>query len=245
MRTPVTVLLAAALSSFGCASTPRPEPAAPAPQPTARTREPVREADSEDTGGMVIEGQLGYLSEAQLNRVLRPATPQLAACYNERLADQPYLEGHIELKIRIGADGTPLWVLPLRSTLGDRATEQCMIDRAMALRFPRPRGGETETTFPLDLEGGDDARPAVAWPASRLDRVVAQRRAALQQCTSGMTGPFELTVYAAPRGTVAAAGVGVSNPAAAAAVDCLVREATSWRVPDPGSWYAKTTLRLE
>lgn len=222
------------------ASTPT---AASTPTSRERSAEPIE--DTTNTGGIVIEGQLGHLSQAQLRSVLDPATTQLADCYNSRLAEHPYLAGHIELKIRIGADGVPLWVIPMRSTLGDRVTEQCMIERTMALRFPRPRGGETETVFPLDLEGGDDVRPAVVWPTSRIDRVVHQRRSALQDCVRGTTGPFEITLYAAPRGTVASVGVGIANHDAAGAIDCLVREVSSWRLPDPGSWYAKVSFRLE
>jgi hypothetical protein len=199
----------------------------------------------EDTGGMVIEGQLGFLSEQQLRGVLGPATNDLAACYNNRLTDNSYLAGRIELKFRIGRDGVPLWVIPLSSTIGDRPTEQCMIEHAMALHFPRPRGGETETTYPLELQGGDDARPATDWPTTRLDRAVNQHRAALERCTNGMTGPFAITLYAAPHGTVATAGVAVQNQQAAGATDCLVHEVTSWHVPDPGSWYAKTTITLQ
>ncbi len=69
-------------------------------------------------------------------------------------------------------------------------------------------------------------------------------RAALLRCTNGAPGPFVITLYAAPHGTVATAGVSVPSQAAAAAADCLVREVTSWHVPDPGSWYARTTLTL-
>jgi hypothetical protein len=119
-----------------------------------------------------------------------------------------------------------------------------MIDRAMSLHFPRPRGGETETTFPLEFAGGDDARPATDWPTSRVDRAVNQHHSALQHCTHGLSGPFVITMYAAPRGAVATAGISVPSQQAAGAIDCLLHEVTSWHLPDPGSWYAKTTVTL-
>jgi hypothetical protein len=244
MRTPATTIVAAALLTVGCGASQAQTPVATAPPPPPPRQEQPREAEVANTGGIVIEGQLGHLTQAQLNAVLGPATQQLAGCYNDRLAEHPYLAGHIELKIRIGADGVPLWVAPVNSTLGDRPTEQCMIERAMALRFPRPRGGETETTFPLDLEGGEDARPATPWPPSRVDRVVGQHRAELQQCMQGATGPFDVTLYAARGGTVSTAGVSFASNAGASVADCLVRQVSGWRVPDPGSWYAKTTIHL-
>ena len=220
------------------------QPAPTTPPPVANTHPPGNSSDHA-SGGIVIEGQLGFLTQEQLTGVLTPATAQIAGCYNDRLSERPFLAGRIDLKIRIGADGAPLWTIPLHSTIGDRPTEQCMIERVMALRFPRPRGGETETTFPLTFEGGEDARPAVDWQPSRVTRVVDQHRAALTNCTHGMPGPFEITLYAAPHGRVATAGVGIGTSAAASAVDCLVREVTSWHVPDPGSWYAKTTIQFE
>jgi len=212
--------------------------ATPPPRPTSPP-------DQNDNGGMVIEGQLGFIPQNELMRTLTPATPQLAQCYNERLADHPYMSGRIELKFRIGTDGSVRWVIPLHSTLGDRDTERCMLDRARALRFTRPRGGETETTYPLELEGGEDARPATAWQPTRLDAVVGRNRSALQRCRNGASGPIEITLYAAPNGTVASAGVSVANDGALQAIDCVVREVSGWRVPDPGSWYARATITLE
>src|SRR5260221_14251031 len=69
-------------------------------------------AEEEHPGGIVIEGQMGFLSPEQLSAVLTPATSQLAACYNDRLAANSYLAGRIELKFRIGVDGAPVWVIP-------------------------------------------------------------------------------------------------------------------------------------
>lgn len=215
-------------------------------RPTATNSRSTTESSCDTgSGGMSIEGQLGSISQAELTRVLRPATDQFAACYNDRLAERSYLSGRIELKIRIGTDGAPRWVIPLHSTIGDRPTEQCMIERAMALRFPRPCGGETETVYPLEFEGGDDSRPATPWDSERIRPAIEQHRSALQRCTAGARGPFEVTLYAGPRGVVGSVGVAVPNETAAAAVDCIVREVSSWRLPDPGSWYAKASFRLE
>jgi len=233
---------AAALSACGSAQTSSTTTTSATPTASAA---PVAEVASEQTsGGMVLEGQMGYLSAAQLQSVLGPAAGALSECYTDRLAEDTFLSGAIELKFRIGADGTPLWVIPTSSTLGDRTIEQCMIQRAMALRFPRPRGGETETTYPLTLDGGDDARPATDWPPSRIEHVATQHHGALERCTHGMVGPFTVTLYAAPHGTVASVGVSVANQGAAAAIDCLVREVRTWHVPDPGSWYARSSVTV-
>lgn len=239
------VLAASTLAACGGAQTQQNSQTAEAPRPVERPREANNANQCGGNGGMTIEGQLGHLSESQLLSVLRPATSQLAGCYNDRLGEHPYLAGDISLKIRIGADGAPRWVIPLSSTIGDRATEQCMIERAMALRFPTPCGGETETTYPLGFEAGEDARPATAWPPSRIDRAVDSHRSALARCTQGHPGPYTVTLYAAPRGTVASVGVGVPSEEAASAIDCLVREVSSWRLPDPGSYYAKATFQLD
>jgi hypothetical protein len=194
---------------------------------------------------MVVEGQLGTLPQGVVSRVVRDATTSLAECYTRRHQSMPFLAGAITLKLRVGNDGAVRYALPIESTLGDRETERCMVDRAQTLHFTEPCGGEAEVTFPLELEASEDARPATPVPASRLEATLREHRAAVARCTAGTTGAsFRVTLYLTPEGRVASSGTSIPSPEAVPAADCITREVASWRVPSPGSWYARTTLEL-
>lgn len=203
-------------------------------------------ARSQQAGeGIVIEGQLGQLTQGQLNSVLMPAQNRLMQCYLERLQDAPYITGSVTFRIRIGADGAVRWVLPAANSLGDETAQRCMTERLRALRFPPPRGGETETRLPLEFRGGDDFRPADPWPAARVSQALTANRAALRACRRGVTAPLEVVLYVGPRGAVATAGASIPEPAVEQAAACVLRNIATWRLPDPGAYYTRVALRLD
>jgi hypothetical protein len=212
------------------------------PQPTAQDRCAAMGVSS----GMTIEGQLGTLRQSEVSATLNPALSRLQTCYANRLEAHPYLAGAVQFKIRVGTDGSVRWVLPVQSSIGDRETERCMTDVLQGLRFPQPCGGETETTWGPSFEGGEDARPAVAWDGSRVSTQLSRRRAQLSQCLRGASGAnAEVTMYVGQGGRVVTAGASISSNEAAAAIDCLVSEVSGWTgLPDPGSYPAKATFRL-
>ena len=196
--------------------------------------------------GMILEGQLGTLRASEVSATVNPTLPRLQSCYARRLEEHPYLAGALQFKIRVSTDGSVRWVIPLQSSMGDRETEQCMLEVLGALRFPEPCGGETETTWGPSFEGGEDMRPAVPWSAARIQTQVNRRRAQLAQCLAGAAGATaEVTLYVAPGGRVATAGAAVSSPSAAGSIACLLSEVSGWRgLPDPGSYPAKTSFRI-
>lgn len=213
---------------------------------TARATATNRCAAMGATGGISIEGQLGTLRQSEVSATLNPALNRMHTCYAQRLEEHPYLAGGAQFKIRVGTDGAVRWVLPVQSSIGDRTTERCMAEIIQALRFPEPCGGETETTWGPTFEGGEDARPAVAWEASRVQTQVTRRRAQLTQCLSSASGASaDVTLYVGQGGRVVTAGAAVSTHDAAAAIECLVTEVSAWRgLPDPGSYPAKTTFHI-
>lgn len=198
------------------------------------------------SNGITIEGQLGTLRQSEVSATLNPALSRLQTCYTNRLEAHPYLAGGVQFKIRVGTDGSVRWVLPLQSSIGDRQTERCMADVLQSLRFPEPCGGETETTWGPSFEGGEDARPAVAWDAARVQTQVNRRRTQLAQCLRSASGAnAEVTLYVGQGGRVVTAGASVSTNDASSAIDCLVSEVSGWTgLPDPGSYPAKATFRL-
>ncbi len=238
--TPLVFLLAFA----ACRGAQTPAPVTPTPD-TAR-RAPVNETPVCESaqGGMTIEGMLGTLPQRNIRQVMGGAESEVTACYTRRQEAVAPLAGRVAFKLRVATDGSVRWAIPTTSTLGDREAEECMMQRLGQLRFERPCNGEAEVSWSVELAGGEDARPATEWPASRLDAVVRQHQAALHACRRGSTDPVSVTLYAAPDGTVAAAGASVATAEAVAVTACIVREVRGWRLPSPGSWFARATIEV-
>jgi hypothetical protein len=243
-------LLAFALAACATAQTAPPiTPAEAAPQPAPQEpsgpprRGPMR-GGCDGGGGIQVEGQLGTIPVENVRRVVRDGNDALAACFRARLEALPCLAGRVELKLRVGTDGAVRWAVPVASTMGDHEVERCMIDRARELRFSPPCGGEAEVSTSIELDGGPDARAAVSWPAARVAAMLRQRRAQLLTCRGSLRGDVHLTAYVARDGSVAAAGSDAANPEALTASECALREVRAWRLPSPGSWYARVTFNL-
>lgn len=253
MRAPLGLVIFGAMAcSSAPAPTPTAAPAAPPPQTVARTETVTAPAADPEcpthSGGMSIEGMLGTLPQGRVRAALRAAEPTLTACFTHRLESVPVLAGRVGFKLRVGADGRVLWVIPQTSTMGDRETEHCMQDALSHVDFGRPCGGEAEVTWGIELDGGPDARAATAWQPARLNTLLTQRRAALTACRGANPSPLTFTLYAAPAttptSTVAAVGAAYPDAAAEPIVECVLREVRTWRVPSPGSWYARATFDL-
>lgn len=251
-RTMRTSPLLLGMSLLACSSAQSPQSTTPVTQ----TRTATAAAASVDAGasacpstqgGMSIEGQLGTLAQPRVRAALREAESRLTACFTRRLETIPCLSGRVAFKIRVGEDGSVRWVMPTASTMGDRDTERCMQQELAHTDFGHPCGGEAEVTWSMELDGGPDARPATVWPASRLDALLRQRRAALTACRNGNPAALSVTLYAAPGATattVASAGVSIPAPEAEEVADCVLREVRAWRLPSPGSWYARATVDI-
>jgi hypothetical protein len=244
---PLALLLAA------CGHTPTAATGAATTAPAERTAvarnssggaDPNAEPACPSHGGMSIEGQLGTLPQARVRRALQDAEGRLSACYTSRLEAMPCLAGRVGFKLRVGTDGAHRWVIPTSSTVGDGEVERCMRDELTRLDFGRPCGGEAEVTWSMEFDAGPDARPPTAWPATRVNAALTQSRAALARCRNGVRGVVRVTLYAAPDGTVAAAGASVDGPEAAPVAECALGVIRAWRLPSPGSWYARTSFDL-
>lgn len=235
------------LLATACSGAQPPPPAAAPPPPAVDAGPPPAPVVASRCGnahGIAIEGQMGALDPNRVRRTLHDAEPTLTACYTHRVEELPCLAGHIDLRIRVGEDGAVRWAIPTTSTLGDRATERCIVDAAAALHFEPPCGGESEVTYGLDFEGGPDRRPATAWTPQRVETALRTRRTALATCRHGDRSALQVTLYVAPNGSVAAAGAALASHEALEMTDCVLREVQALHLPTPGSWYARTTVTI-
>lgn len=194
--------------------------------------------------GMQIEGTLGTISQRAIEDGIQRNLPRISRCFSDRYDEVDVLGGHMEMAFRVRTDGNVRWVYLRRSTVGDRATERCILNVLSRIQFERPRGGEAEFTTPLDLDPPADVRPPVEWTAARVAELVSTQGAELAaQCaTAGQ--PFQVTAYVAPGGQVLAAGATVDTPDVVDPLDCVTEGVRSWVMPDPGSYPAKVTFDL-
>lgn len=199
------------------------------------------ETSSSSNESVAIEGLMGTISSDQVERAVEPRMGRFLRCFSQRYDTIEVLGGRIELAFRIRVDGSVLWVYPRASTIGDRETERCILDVASRIRFSRPRGGEAEFGYPLDLETPEDVRPPLNWEADRVATAVEGNRGELADCGRG---PFRVTAYIAPGGRVVAAGASASAPEQVEQLDCVANVVQRWEMPDPGSYPAKVSFDL-
>ncbi len=203
-------------------------------QETTSGHEEHEQAQRDD--GVAIEGLMGTISTMAVERGIEPRMGRFLRCFSERYHAVEVLGGHIELAFRIKTDGTVRWVYPRASTIGDRATERCLVEQAAGIRFSRPQGGEAEFAYPLELDPPEDVRPPSNWDATRVEEHV--------QSVSCGRGSYSVTMYIAPGGSVIAAGAAAGEQDSADNLDCVVDEVSGWDMPDPGSYPAKVTFAI-
>jgi hypothetical protein len=190
---------------------------------------------------MQVTGLYGTIPERKIEQTLEPKLPRFQRCFMQGAERVEFIGGRIEFYFRVGLDGRVEWVYPRVSTIGDRATEQCLLEIARATRFPEPKGGgAAEITWGFEIDAPEDVRAPVTLESAQLAPVVEQNRDALQACGDGA---FDVTAYIASGGQVIAAGASADSNDAAARVDCVVDAVKTWSMPDPGSYPAKVSFR--
>lgn len=189
--------------------------ASAAPVAIIRDAEPVPE--KVDRGATSIESEIGGLNEEAMDRAF--AALEVQRCLTEGSSRLSAIGGQFKLRLRINREGGARWVYLSESTLGDRATEKCVLDLARARSWPRPLGGEglAEKAFEIDAP----AAP-VMLEEKRMVADVARARAAAAKCRHGIVGSFFATVHVRPDGHVSAAGVAPPSERGEDVSDCVV-----------------------
>jgi hypothetical protein len=191
---------------------------------------------------MEVSGLMGTIPEHKIQSTLEPKLPSFQRCFASGAEQVELISGAMKFYFRVGLDGRVEWVYPRASTVGHRATEQCLLAVAKATRFPEPKGGgAAELSWGFELDASDAARPPVAWEAARVAPVLEAERASLQAC--GLErGALLITAYVAPGGQVLAAGASATTHEAAEQIDCALGAVQGWHMPDPGSYTAKVSF---
>lgn len=193
-----------------------------------------------------IEAELGALDQGKVKAAFQKSQDRLMACYTQGAQRLAYLSGEVKFFVRVGRDGSARRAYLEESTLGDRATERCMLEVLKGVTWPRPEGGEGEARNSLSFSPGDDERMPVAWSAEQLGAPYKNARTKLQQCRkSAGAKPLKATFYVETDGKPAAVGVAVADERGEEAVDCVVAALSSIKFPSPGSFASKVTVTIE
>ena len=96
----------------------------------------------------------GSLSQADVLRVINANIHAIQACYENALMSKPTLSGRIAMDWTVAANGTVKNVRVRSSTMGDPKVADCISGKIKRWKFPRPKGGEAQITFPFLFRSG-------------------------------------------------------------------------------------------
>jgi hypothetical protein len=183
---------------------------------------------------MQIEGTVGELEDAAVQRVLQANHGAMRRCYDEQAGRLHYVGGHLELKVRVLPSGQPKWVAIVDSNVGNTEIEQCVVGVLEKTRFPAPKGGEGELTCPIDFAA---RTPTGSWPGERIASVIGKKKAAISGC-KGKPGTaalksLRLTLYVGPGGSATSAGFASDEPQDSKLSKCVADRVLGLHYDDP------------
>jgi hypothetical protein len=191
-----------------------------------------------------VSSEIGGLDETQVNAAFESSLSALERCLHQGSSRVEFLGGSVSFFIKIDTSGQVDGAYLEKSTLGDRATEKCMLDAVRAKRWPKPVDGEhglARKSF--DFDPPNDVRPPADYDQDHLSKALDKISGQLDSCKSAK-GSYEATIYVATDGSVLAAGVTPPDEVGEESVDCLVSTLKSAAFPSPGSWPSKVTFTL-
>jgi hypothetical protein len=197
-----------------------------AKKPKAKPEPTLAPADN----AMHIEGTLGELDAGQVERLFRDNQPALRKCYDKESADLHYLGGRLEVKVVVAPSGQPKSVT-LDSSLGCFEVERCMATIIEKLKFPQPKGGDGEVTYPFEAAA---RTPVGSWQAPRISATVAKKKGPIRACP-GVAKAMNLraTLYVGPGGKATSVGFSADSPLDDKLVRCVSKQLLALQYDDP------------
>lgn len=194
---------------------------------------------------MRLEGALGSIPTRDVNAALQVRYEAFQKCFGRRYDAIDFLDGTMGFSFRVGLDGRVVSVFPRTSDVGDRPTEQCLLDVAKKTRFPQPQGGEAEFVWQLSVDVAEGVRPALNWDANTMTSGIEEARASVSSCGFGKAQAQAIvTVYIAVGGTVLSAGASTDQPKVVDKLDCVINSVKTVTFQDPGSYPAKVSFSV-
>lgn len=111
--------------------------------------------------------QTGSLDRGVIRQVIRDHVGDLRGCYERELATSPTLAGTVAVKFNVSSNGRVGSSEVARSTVDNRALEQCVAMRVRGWTFPRPNGGPVSFTYPFTFRLTSSESSYEAWTPHR------------------------------------------------------------------------------
>lgn len=231
LSTPPLLAIALSALSFGCAA---------APPPAARMTDSAPVREKIDTGATYFESEIGGMNEDAVDDQFKRLSPSVTRCLENGTSRVEALGGSFTVSFRVDRQGHTRWAYMKSSTLGDRATESCVLEIVRNRSWPKPLSGEGLVQKTLDIE--PSVAPHVV-SASKVRSVVKLAKNKTALCRKGVTGAFSATAYLDPNGHVRAVGVAPPDEKGESVADCLVGEIQRLRFSGTGK-LAKVTFEI-
>jgi hypothetical protein len=214
-------------------------------EPAPKTADDAPEIEQREGPTVSASSEIGGMNEDEVDAAFKSTVGTLQRCVDKGASRVEFLGGSVNFFLKIDSRGKVDQAYLEQSTIGDRATERCMLDALKAKTWPKPVGGEhglARKSFEFDPP--NDVRPPTSWGQSDAAPGLEKIASDLGACKNGSSGAFEATLYVGTDGKVLAAGVTPPDENGEKAVDCLVDVLEGATFPSPGSWPAKVTLNL-
>ncbi len=213
------------------------------------SRTPPAAAAARGGDPMQVEGIVGELDTAGCDKALGFCQPEIKKCYEEVSERLFYLGGRLQLKLRIGPSGLPRSVAMTQSTLGNYEVEHCIIAVLQKTRFPQPKGGDGELTYPVEFAA---RTPVGVWAP---DKVAAElKQAKLTSCSGRKPKAGErlaaapnirATMYVGPGGKVTSVGFSAEEPIDDKLASCVAGKVRALQLEDPLGKMVKVSCVLD
>ncbi len=239
------LLFAAALVLSGCGGAA--PPAEFAPEVGAESKSLPSKTARKPASGMSVTTELGSIDAKATDRVFQKLQSEFLRCQSDGLSRVEYLAGDVAVFVRVGEDGRARFATLEDSTMGDRATELCIVSVLERASWPHPEGGDAEVrkTFGFDAPGG--VRLPVTWTVDRIASALGQQGDVPGKCNVKGGAKVKVTAYVEPDGNggkLQSIGIASQSRDAFKTGDCVVDAIRSMKVPSPGSYAAKVTFSL-
>ena len=215
----------------GCA-----DPAPPKSAPVVENDAPKRRSSAS------FEQSVGAMNEHDVDRAFRKFERTIGQCVSEGATRIEGIGGNFRLELLINPGGRATRAHLSASTLGDRETERCITDGALAKTWPRAKGGVGEASHDFAIE------PSVAvteWQSKRLRPVMAEIHKKVAKCVMPLGGKqWRATLYIRSNGRVAASGVAPPSAEVEEQADCLVKELNRFRFGPQRSKLTKVSFTI-
>ncbi len=164
-----------------------------------------------------------------------------------RRAQGTFVAGEARLRFVVAKTGRVDHVWVVQSDLGSWEVEDCLVQAARFLEFPRP-DGDARARFDFPFRWNTpNRRLSLGVDANWGYATLREHRQGLWQCrrNHGYEQAFTMTMYVGRKGQVLASGVASEEPASDTFAGCMVELLRGVKFPNPGSRIVKYVTLVE